>query len=326
MSLTIVIYSLIGFVMSLVTSMLVMPKLIAYLHKLKFSQTEREEGLESHKVKNGTPTMGGLSFIVITAILYCIFRLFGLLPSDPSGFLIILAFVGYGLIGFIDDYIIVVKKDNEGLKPKQKLLMQSVLAIIFFLLYIRQGTMDLYIPVLHANIPLSILYFVFIFIMFTGETNAVNFTDGLDGLCTGQMMIALIPYLIFAAMQGKGNVFFLIMTLCGALYGYLQYNKHPAQVFMGDTGSLALGGFIASVALVLKQELLLIIIGGIFLAEMLSVVIQVSYYKKTKKRIFRMAPLHHHFEKGGWSETQVVQRFWLIGAVLAILGLILGVI
>ena len=120
---------------------------------------------------------------------------------------------------------------------------------------------------------------VFIFIMFTGETNAVNFTDGLDGLCTGQMMIALIPYLIFAAMQGKGNVFFLIMTLCGALYGYLQYNKHPAQVFMGDTGSLALGGFIASVALVLKQELLLIIIGGIFLAEMLSVVIQVSYYR-----------------------------------------------
>lgn len=326
MNLTIVIYSLIGFVLALVSMMLVMPRFISYLHKLKFGQTEREEGLESHKVKNGTPTMGGLAFILIPTFLYGVFRLFGLLPSDPSAFLVLLAFIGYGIIGFIDDYIIVVKKDNEGLLPKQKLLMQSVLAVIFFLLYMRQGDMNLYIPVAHISLPLGILYFIFIFIMFTGETNAVNFTDGLDGLCTGQMMIACIPYLFFAAIQQKGNVFFLILTLLGALYGYLQFNKHPAQVFMGDTGSLALGGFIAAVALVLKQELLLILIGGVFLAEMLSVVLQVAYYKRTHKRIFRMAPLHHHFEKGGWSETKVVHTFWVAGAICACLGLLLGVI
>lgn len=326
MSLTIVIYSLIGFVLSIVAMMLLMPRLIAFLHRVKFGQTEREEGLESHKAKNGTPTMGGVAFIALPVILYGLFRLFGLLPQDWNALLVLLAFVGYGLIGFIDDYIIVVKKDNEGLKPKQKFLLQSVLAVIFFILYMQHGTLTLYIPVVHVQIPLGILYFFFIFIMFTAETNAVNFTDGLDGLCAGQMMIALVPYLIFAGMQGKGNVFFLIFTLLGALYGYLQFNKHPAQVFMGDTGSLALGGFLAATAMVLKQELLLLIIGAVFVAEVLSVVIQVSYYKRTKKRIFRMAPLHHHFEKGGWSETKVVQRFWLAGCICSFIGLLLGVI
>ena len=326
MNLTIVLYSILGFSLSLVLGIISMPNLISYLHKLKFSQTEREEGLESHKAKNGTPTMGGLSFILITTFIYIGFRFLRLLPPDPSATLVLLAFVGYGCIGFIDDYIIVVKRDNEGLKPIYKLILQSILAIVFFLMYIQQGTMDLFIPVIHEFVPLNFLYFIFIFIMFTAETNAVNFTDGLDGLCTGQIMIASIPYLIFSALQTRANVFFLIMTLLGSLLAYLQYNKHPAKVFMGDTGSLALGGYIAAVALVLKQELLLLVIGGIFLAEMLSVVIQVSYYKRTKKRIFRMAPLHHHYEKGGWSETKVVHRFWLVGALLALVGFVLGVI
>lgn len=317
---------IVGFIVSLICMIAIMPRMIDYLHKIKFGQTEREEGLESHKKKNGTPTMGGIAFILVTTILYVLFAILKFVSIDMTSGIILLAFVGYGLIGFIDDYIIVVQKDNTGLKPKTKFAMQSILAIVFYIMYSHTGvSMDLWIPIVDVKIPLGILYFVLIFLMFTAETNAVNLTDGLDGLCAGQMIIALVPFLIFAIIAKSYNVAFLIVLLLGALFGYLKYNKHPAQIFMGDTGSLALGGFIAAVAMVLKQELLLVLIGGVFVAEVLSVVIQVSYYKKTHKRIFRMAPLHHHFEKGGWTETQVVHRFWLTGVVLAILGLWIGV-
>ena len=161
--------------------------------------------------------------------------------------------------------------------------------------------------------------------MFTAETNAVNLTDGVDGLCAGQMIIALVPFLIFSLRGAQNNLAFFIVLVIASLLGYLKYNKHPAQIFMGDTGSLALGGLLAGVAMILKQEVLLILIGGVFVAEVLSVMIQVSYYKRTHKRIFRMAPLHHHFEKGGWSEEKVVSRFWLVGVILAILGTWIGV-
>lgn len=317
---------IVGFIVSLICMIAIMPRMIDYLHKIKFGQTEREEGLESHKKKNGTPTMGGIAFILVTTVLYILFAILKFVSIDMTSAIILLAFLGYGLIGFIDDYIIVVQKDNTGLKPKTKFAMQSVLAVIFYIMYSHTGvSMDLWIPIVDVKIPLGILYFVLIFLMFTAETNAVNLTDGLDGLCAGQMIIALVPFLIFAIIAKSYNVAFLIVLLLGALFGYLKYNKHPAQIFMGDTGSLALGGFIAAVAMVLKQELLLVLIGGVFVAEVLSVVIQVSYYKKTHKRIFRMAPLHHHFEKGGWTETQVVHRFWLTGVVLAVLGLWIGV-
>lgn len=317
---------IVGFIVSLICMIAIMPRMIDYLHKIKFGQTEREEGLESHKKKNGTPTMGGIAFILVTTILYLLFAILKFVSIDMTSGIILLAFLGYGLIGFIDDYIIVVQKDNTGLKPSHKFAMQSVLAIVFYIMYRYTGvSMDLWIPIVDVHIPLGILYFILIFLMFTAETNAVNLTDGLDGLCAGQMIIALIPFLIFAFIDKSYNVAFLIVLLLGALFGYLKYNKHPAQIFMGDTGSLALGGFIAAVAMVLKQELLLVLIGGVFVAEVLSVVIQVSYYKRTHKRIFRMAPLHHHFEKGGWTETQVVHRFWLAGIVLAALGLWIGV-
>lgn len=317
---------IIGFFCSLLLTLGIMPRLIQYLHKIKFGQTEREEGLESHKKKSGTPTMGGLAFIFVPTILYLIFALFHLVELNTKIVIILLAYVGYGIIGFIDDYIIVVKKDNEGLKPKAKFFLQSVLAVLFFILYLNSGaTMDLWIPIINVSLPLGIFYFVLIFIMFTAETNAVNLTDGVDGLCAGQMVIALIPFLGFALKSSELNIGFLIVLLIASLLGYLKYNKHPAQIFMGDTGSLALGGFIAAVAMVLKQEVLLVLIGGVFVAEVLSVMIQVSHYKRTHKRIFRMAPLHHHYEKGGWSETQVVHRFWSVGVLLAILGFILGV-
>ncbi len=318
---------LLAFLISFGCMLLVMPPLIDYLHKIKFGQTEREEGLESHKAKNGTPTMGGVAFILMPTLLFLVGTLLGFFRWNGQIGIILLAYIGYGIIGFIDDYIIVVKKDNEGLKPAHKFALQSILAILFFIMYINapEARMDVWIPIVNVNLDLGYLYFILIFIMFTAETNAVNLTDGLDGLCSGQMMIALVPYIVFAYVQGFYSVVYLLVLVEGALLGYLQFNKHPAKIFMGDTGSLALGGLFAAVGMVLKQELLLVLIGGVFVAEVLSVMIQVTHYKRTKKRIFRMAPLHHHFEKGGWSETKVVRRFWTVGVILAILGLWIGV-
>lgn len=315
-----------GCILTLGLMLWIMPGLIDYLHKIKFGQTERGEGLASHKKKNGTPTMGGIAFILVPTLVFLLFSLFSPFRLNVNTGIILLAFIGYGLIGFIDDYIIVVKKDNEGLKPWLKFLLQSILAIAFFLMYRSTSSTTIWIPLIHKTIDLGFFYFFLVFIMFTAETNAVNFTDGVDGLCAGQMIIALIPFIAFAFMQNQMSVAFLIMLVVFALVGYLKFNLHPAKIFMGDTGSLALGGLIAAVAMVLKEELLLIIIGLVFVAEVLSVIIQVSHYKRTKKRIFRMAPLHHHFEKGGWSEEKVVTRFWMAGILCSIVGLILGVI
>lgn len=310
---------------TLVIMLVIMPGLIDYLHKIKFGQTEREEGLASHKKKNGTPTMGGLAFIIVPTLVYIIGSFFIPFKLDMNTMIILLAFVGYGVVGFIDDYIIVVQKNNEGLKPAHKFLLQSILAVVFFFLYRTNSTTDIWIPIFDVTINLSWFYFILVFLMFTAETNAVNLTDGLDGLCAGQMVIALVPFAIFAFIQDLNNVACLICMVIFALLGYLKFNKHPAKIFMGDTGSLALGGFIAAIAMVLKQEILLVVIGFVFVAEVLSVIIQVTYYKKTHKRIFKMAPLHHHFEMCGWSEEKVVTRFRLVGVILAILGLVLGV-
>ena len=237
----------------------------------------------------------------------------------------VLAYLGYALIGFIDDFLIVVKKNNDGLKPSVKFLMQSVLAVVFYLFYRSIAETTLILPVVHISLELGILYFVLIFFMFTCESNAVNLTDGLDGLCAGTSIIAIAPFVIFALLQGNKDLAMLLLAVCGSLLGYLRFNVHPAKIFMGDTGSLAIGGLLAASAMILKQELLLVVIGGVFVMELLSVVIQVTSYKATKKRVFRMAPLHHHFELGGMKETQVVLMFWSIGVVLAALGLWLGV-
>ena len=317
---------IIGFFTTLLCVILIMPKTIDFLHKIKFGQTEREEGLDSHKKKNGTPTMGGIVFILIPVIIYLITYFAGFIPMDLNAVILLLAFIGYGLIGFIDDYIIVVKKDNQGLKPKTKFLMQSILAIVFFLLYRTNSSLSLWIPIWDKTIPLGFLYFFLIFIMFTAETNAVNLTDGLDGVCAGQMIIALVPFVVFAFLQGLTQIAYILILVIAALLGYLKFNKHPAKIFMGDTGSLALGGIFAATGMVLKQEILLVLIGLVFVVETLSVIIQVAYYRKTKKRIFKMAPLHHHFEMCGWNETQVVHRFWLAGLICAIAGLLIGVI
>lgn len=314
---------LFAFGISLLATLCVMPILIPFLHKIKFGQIEREEGLASHKKKQGTPTMGGIVFVIVPVLV--------MLFVSPSSFssmemlIVIFAYLGYAAIGFIDDFLIVVKKVNDGLKPSYKFLLQSILAVIFFVLYTQIASTDIQIPVLHITIRLGFLYFILIFIMFTAESNAVNFTDGLDGLCAGTSLVAIFPFIIFALLQENTDLAVFLLAVSGALLGYLKFNLHPAKIFMGDTGSLALGGLLAATAMILKVELLLLIIGGVFLMEMLSVVIQVISFKSTGKRVFKMAPIHHHFEMCGMKETQVVLMFWILGFLLSCLGLWLGV-
>lgn len=301
--------------------MLIMPLLIRFLSWLKAGQTEREEGLASHQVKNGTPTMGGILFIGLPIIAMVGLGLFGYVQLSWQVILIMLSFFAYGLIGFLDDFIIVVQKNNAGLSAKAKFLLQLVLAVIFCVWYASQENLVLVIPVVHWQLALGYLYFPFALLMFTAESNATNLTDGLDGLCTGLTIIALIPLMIWAK---QADLLTFLCLVQASLLAYLWYNRYPAKIFMGDTGSLALGGLLASVAMIEHQEILLVIIGGVFVVEVLSVMIQVTYFRKTGRRIFLMAPLHHHFEKKGWTEIQVVTRFWLVGLFLAAIGLWLG--
>lgn len=317
---------LINFIAGFVLVMAVMPKSIEYFKKLKFGQVEREEGLESHKQKGGTPTMGGIVFILCSVLVVYIlnFSYF----QNPYIHLITFAFVGYGLVGFIDDYLIVVRKTNEGLKPLYKYTLQSVVAILFYILaqqFIPEFDTIIQIPLLHMNIDLGWFYPVLVYFMFTAESNAVNLTDGLDGLATGLSMVAIAPFVIFAVMIKNIPVAIYAMVIVGALLGFMYFNYHPARIFMGDTGSLALGGLLASLAVLTSQELLLILIGGVFLMETLSVIIQVVSFKTRGKRVFKMAPIHHHFEMLGWTEQQVVISFWFLGFICGIIGIVLGV-
>ena len=316
----------INFIVAFVLVMAVMPKSIQFLKKIKFGQGEREEGLASHKAKGGTPTMGGIVFILCAVLVVYIlnFSFF----QNPYINLLTFAFVGYGLIGFLDDYLIVVRKTNEGLKPIYKYALQSVMAIAFYMLakyFIPDFDTSISIPLLHMNVDLGWFYPVLVYIMFTAESNAVNLTDGLDGLATGLSMIATSVFVIFAIMNKNYEIAIYAMIIVGALLGFMYFNYHPARIFMGDTGSLALGGMLAALAVLTNQELLLILIGGVFLMETLSVVIQVVSFKTRGKRVFKMAPIHHHFEMLGWTEQQVVISFWFLGFICGIIGIVLGV-
>lgn len=315
---------LLAFGCSLVLTLLVMPKLIPFLHKIKFGQSVRKEGPKSHMAKTGTPTMGGIVFVLVPILVMVILNYKAFLT--PEMLIVVFAYLGYALIGFIDDFLIVVKKNNDGLKPSMKFLMQSVLAVIFYFAYTQIAKTTIQIPVLHMTLELGFLYFILIFFMFTCESNAVNLTDGLDGLCAGTSLIAIAPFVIFALLQKNNDLAMFLLAVSGALLGYLRFNIHPAKIFMGDTGSLAIGGLLAASAMILKQEILLVLVDGVFVMELLSVVIQVTSFKATGKRVFRMSPLHHHFELGGMKETNVVLMFWCIGLIFAVVGLWLGVL
>ena len=296
---------------------LVGPVLIPYLHKLKFGQSIRECGPASHMKKSGTPTMGGLMMLaaLIVALLWGQFT--------PHVIIALVLTVGHAVIGFIDDYIKVVMKRNLGLTAKQKFLLQFILAgaYVYFAETHIHNT-ELWVPFVNMTIDLGWGYYVLAFLLLVGTTNAVNLTDGLDGLVSFVSLPVTMVFAFIAYMQGMLDLCGFSLGLTGACLGFLLFNRHPAQVFMGDTGSLALGGAVAAMALLTHTELLLVIVGGIYVAEALSVIIQVTYFRFSGgKRIFRMAPLHHHFELGGWKEVKVVRVFTLVSCVLSILGL-----
>ncbi|TDM17925.1 phospho-N-acetylmuramoyl-pentapeptide-transferase [Macrococcoides canis] len=314
-------------VIAFVLTAILVPLFIPLLKRMKFGQSIREEGPKSHMAKSGTPTMGGLTFLISTIVLSAIACFF----VEDNGPLILLMLVtlGFGLIGFVDDYIIVVKKNNQGLTSKQKFLFQIIIAILFYVVSNVLGLLSLSneinIPFTDTGIPLSVFYVIFIIFWQVGFSNAVNLTDGLDGLATGLSIIAFSCYFYLAIVQGATAMAYFLAILIGSLCGFLLYNKNKAKLFMGDTGSLALGGVIATVSIMLNQELTLIFIGFVFVVETLSVMMQVTSFKLTGKRIFKMSPLHHHFEMVGWSEWKIVTVFWIVGIFTGIIGIYLGV-
>lgn len=303
-------------------AVLLSPLMIPLLRRLKFGQYIREEGPKGHQKKAGTPTMGGLMIMLPAVLATFLFADF-----TPTLGLLLLSTLGYGLIGFLDDFIKVVMKRNLGLTATQKLFLQLLLAFSMYLLLQRmEHPFTVSIPGTQWEIDLGWTYFLLLVLINLATTNAVNLTDGLDGLLAGTAGIAFAAYGIIAWVYMKPEIALFSCAMMGAVLGFLVFNAHPAKVFMGDTGSLAIGGALAAIAIMTKTELLLIVIGGVFVIEALSVIIQVISYKTRKKRVFKMSPIHHHFELSGWSEWRVVVTFWLMSFVFAGFGLYLGVL
>lgn len=294
------------------------PILIPILHKFKFGQSIRDEGPKSHQKKAGTPTMGGIIFILSSFItMALIIRKF-----DDEAMIALYAFIAFGIIGALDDGLKIMRKKNLGLRAYQKMILLLVVSGTFAYYaasnpYI--GT-SIIIPFAHKTLDLGIFYIPLIIIYFTGTTNAVNLTDGLDGLATSVTLLVMTFFALVSFAMGHYTLAIFCAVVAGALLGFLRYNAFPAQVFMGDTGSLALGGAIAAVAMILKLPLLVIIVGGIYVMETLSVIIQVISFKLTGKRVFKMSPIHHHFELSGWHETRVVSVFCIVTVILCLIA------
>ena len=296
------------------------PVVIPELNKLHCGQSIRGEGPQSHQKKSGTPTMGGL--MILAGITLGTIAGAG---TNPAALLALFVVLGHGAIGFLDDYIKVVKKRNLGLRAREKLAGQLIMAAAVTFIGNRWVgiSTELWLPFTTATVDLGVFYYILVFFVLVGTTNAVNLTDGLDGLATGTVAVAAVTYAIVCVSLGKAALAAFCAATAAAAVAFLRFNAHPARVFMGDTGSLALGGALAAAAILTKTELLLIVIGGVFVVEALSVIIQVISFQTTGRRVFRMSPLHHHFELGGWAETKVVRVFWLAGAVSSGLALLI---
>ncbi|WP_407856635.1 phospho-N-acetylmuramoyl-pentapeptide-transferase [Enterococcus sp. 22-H-5-01] len=311
----------IAFASSFAITVVSMPFVIGYFRMKKQGQEIRDEGPKWHNSKAGTPTMGGLSFLaaaVITSLWYSVWT------HQMSTSLLILVFVLllYGIIGFLDDFIKLAKKQNEGLTSRQKFIAQVVVAIIFYVVYHMEGypnTLNFF----GMELPLSIFYGLFVIFWLVGFSNAVNLTDGIDGLVSGLGTISFATYAIIAWKQQQYEVLIVCLAVMGGLVGFFPYNKKPAKIFMGDVGSLALGGLLAAVSIVLHQEWTLLLVGLVYIFETASVIIQVTSFKMTGKRVFKMSPLHHHFEMSGWSEWKVDTVFWLVGLIASIIVLLI---
>ncbi|MEW6662259.1 MAG: phospho-N-acetylmuramoyl-pentapeptide-transferase [Bacillota bacterium] len=294
------------------------PLLIPLLRRLKFGQSVRSDGPRRHLVKAGTPTMGGIMFLISTAIATLYVASPGVLVGT-----VLLVTLGHGLIGFADDFIKIVLRRPLGLKARHKLVGQALLGMVLAIsvaTYLGRAT-EVSIPFFSAVISLGLFFYFFVILMVMGFSNAVNLTDGLDGLAAGVTLFAALTYAVGMAWQGQNELAIFAGALAGGCLGFLAFNRHPAKVFMGDTGSLALGAGLASLAVLSGTELLLFIVGGVFVIETLSVIIQVLSFRLTGRRVFRMSPLHHHFELAGWPETKVVKVFWLWGIGFGLVGL-----
>ncbi|MEW8970248.1 MAG: phospho-N-acetylmuramoyl-pentapeptide-transferase [Mesobacillus sp.] len=311
--------------MGFLITVLLSPVFIPFLRRLKFGQSIREEGPKSHQKKTGTPTMGGVMILISITITTLVMTGKFSQPSVET-YLLLLVTLGFGLLGFMDDFIKVVMKRNLGLTSKQKLLGQIIIYFIFYFIFKQSDfSTEISIPLTDISFDLGWGYALFIIFWMVGFSNAVNLTDGLDGLVSGTAAIAFGAFAVLAWSQSQYELSIFSVAVVGAVLGFLVFNAHPAKVFMGDTGSLALGGAIATVAILAKLEIILIVIGGIFVIETLSVILQVISFKTTGKRIFRMSPLHHHYELIGWSEWRVVVTFWTVGLLFAILGIYIEV-
>lgn len=314
--------TILAIIIAFAISALLCPVVIPFLHKLKFGQQVRDDGPQAHLKKQGTPTMGGLvilTSIVITSLFY--------IRDYPKIIPVLFVTVGFGIVGFLDDYIKIVMKRSEGLNPLQKLIGQFIITGIFAWYLLHSGQVDttMLIPFTGGFddgifISLGILFVPFLFFVVLGTDNGVNFTDGLDGLCTS-VTILVATFMTIVALGENSGISPITGAVVGSLLGFLLFNVYPARVFMGDTGSLALGGFVASSAFMMQMPFFIPIIGLIYLVEVLSVIMQVSYFKATHgKRIFKMAPIHHHFELCGWSETRVVAVFAIVTAILCMVA------
>lgn len=317
---------MLGFVLSLITGLITIP----YLRKHKIGQSTSKLINERHIKKEGTPTLGGIIFILPTILSLIFLYLRGSINMNHNLIIIVFVFVAYALLGFIDDYLKIKYHNNKGLSTTIKFILQLIIAIIFYIIYKYNGGLtDLTISLFGFKLQLGFFFGIFILFLLVGTTNAVNITDGLDGLCGGLSTMAFLSYgvICFGSywIVGYQELAIFCFVLVGSILGFLVFNTHPAKVFMGDTGSLALGGALATVAILSRHEVSLAIIGGVFVIETLSSLIQIIAIRKFKKRVFKRAPLHHHFEQLGWSETDIVKLFWIAGFMLGMLGIIYGV-
>ncbi|MBQ7240034.1 MAG: phospho-N-acetylmuramoyl-pentapeptide-transferase [Bacilli bacterium] len=315
-----------GFVLSICVGLVVIPM----MKKLNARQTVSEFINKRHQLKNGTPTLGGLIFIIPPFLSIFLLMLKGSIQMNYNLFIIIFVFLSYGLLGFYDDFKKIIFHDNKGLSIKIKFVLQLIIAVVFYLIYHKfGGTSTLEVSLFNFKVDLGVFYTLFILFLLVGTTNAVNITDGLDGLCGGLSFLAILAYGIIAWgstwITGYSSIAIFCFILCGSIMGFLLFNAHPAKIFMGDTGSLALGGALASVAILTHHEISLALIGGVFVIETLSSMIQIIAIRKFHKKVFLKAPLHHHFEELGWAETDIVRVFYVVGFLLAMFGVVYGV-
>ncbi|OPX47956.1 phospho-N-acetylmuramoyl-pentapeptide-transferase [Clostridium thermobutyricum] len=307
---------LFALIVGLVVALILGPIFIPLLHKFKFGQNIREDGPQSHLKKAGTPTMGGIIFIIAIIVVMISMRY----SISSEGMIILYSMIAFGFIGLLDDMLKIIHKNNLGLRAWQKMILLLLFSVAMaYYAYANIGS-TISVPFTDIHLSLGIIYIPLVIIYYAATTNAVNLTDGLDGLATSVTIIVLIFFTIVSVKEGKEDIAVFCIGLIGALLGFLKYNRFKAKIFMGDTGSLALGGAIGSIALLLKMPIIVVIVGGIYVFEAASVIIQVISFKTRGKRVFKMAPVHHHFEQLGWSEVKVVRVFSLITIALCIIG------